>query len=436
MPVPINIPKLGMSMAAADLVEWKACEGAPVERGAVVLTIETEKVSWDVEAPAAGFLRIMEPSGKTVKVGAQVAGIAATREEYEELARQLPEATVPQVPTAARPEERGTEPAPTRPVPSSPAARRLAGELGVDLATVQGTGPGGRITEKDVTEAAEKPKATPLARKIAEQEGLDLATVDGTGPGGKIGKADVEQALGAMQPATQTPSGAVRVVPMTGMRRTIAENMYASLHNTAQVTVSAEVDVTESLSFLAGAQRRYGKNGAVKVSFTDVLVMAVARALRRVPVLNSNLTRDEIILFDDVHLGIAVAVPEGLIVPVLRNAERKGLLEIARESRELAGKAREGRLGMGELTGGTFTISNVSMFEIDGSTPILKPPETGILAAGRIRSKPAVVDGEITIREMTTLSLTFDHRVVDGAEVGEFMGHLGAYLASPTMMLT
>lgn len=439
MSVSINIPKLGMSMVAADLVEWKAGEGAKVEQGTVVLTIETEKVSWDVEAPGTGYLRIMESSGKTVKVGVQVAAIAETKEEYEALAREGEQAAAPQQPAAAvsevRQEAPAEEPAPAKPVLSSPAARRLAGELGIDLASVKGTGPEGRITEKDVAEAAAKPKATPLAKRIAEAEGVDLSAVNGSGPNGKIAKADVEMAVKMALQQSPAPSGVLRVVPMTGMRKSIADNMYASLHNTAQVTVSAEVDVTESLTFLADAQERFGKNGSLKISFTDVLVMAVSRALRKVPILNSNLTGEGVVLFDNVNLGIAVAVPEGLIVPVLRNAERKGLLEIARESRELAGRAREGRLGMEEVTGGTFTISNVSMFEIDASTPILKPPETGILAAGRIRPKPAVVDGEITVRDIATLSLTFDHRVVDGAEVGDFMGHVGANLSRPTMML-
>jgi pyruvate dehydrogenase E2 component (dihydrolipoamide acetyltransferase) len=226
------------------------------------------------------------------------------------------------------------------------------------------------------------------------------------------------------------------MIPFSGMRRSIAANMHASLHNTAQLTVFTETDVTEMIRFRDAVRAEYKHDEAVRISYNDVIILATARALKHHPIMNSTMVGEEILLHDAVHMGIAVALPEGLIVPVLRNADRKGLLEIAAEARELARKAREGTLTVDEVTGGTFTISNVSMFEVDGLTPILKPPETGILGIGRVKEKPAVYRGEITIRSMMFLNLTFDHQVADGAPAAAFLQTVSRYLENPYLIMT
>jgi pyruvate dehydrogenase E2 component (dihydrolipoamide acetyltransferase) len=220
------------------------------------------------------------------------------------------------------------------------------------------------------------------------------------------------------------------------MRKSIAENMHASLHTTAQLTTFTEVDVTEMIRFRDSVREEYKKDETVRISYNDIIILATARALKQYPIMNSTLIGEEIILHDSVDMGIAVALPEGLIVPVLRDADKMGLLQIAAGARKLARKAREGTLTVDEVTGGTFTISNVSMFQVDGVTPILKPPETGILGVGRVKEKPAVYSGEITIRSMMFLNLTFDHQVVDGAPAAEFLQTLARYLENPYLIMT
>ena len=212
--------------------------------------------------------------------------------------------------------------------------------------------------------------------------------------------------------------------------------MHASLHNTAQLTMFAEADATEMVRFRDVVREAHKKDESVKISFNDIIILAVSRALKRHPIMNSTLVGDEILLHDNVNMGVAVALPAGLIVPVIRDADQKGLLEIAREARQLAAKARQGTLTVDEVTGGTFTISNVSMFQVDGVTPILKSPETGILGIGRIKAKPAVYNGEIAIRSMMFVSLTFDHQVADGAPASEFLETVVHYLENPYLMMT
>jgi pyruvate dehydrogenase E2 component (dihydrolipoamide acetyltransferase) len=274
---------------------------------------------------------------------------------------------------------------------------------------------------------------TPLAEEMIRQAGLDIATLEGTGDDGRITKADVERALELQK--TEAADLPVTSIPFTGMRKSIAENMQTSLQTTAQLTTFTEVDVTEMVRYRDSIREEYKNDKSVRISFNDIIIMATARALKRNPIMNSTLVGDEILLHADVNMGIAVALPEGLIVPVLRDADKKGLLQIAQETRELARKAREGSLTVEEVTGGTFTVSNVSMFQVDGVTPILKPPETGILGVGRVKQKPAVYKDEIAIRWMMFLNLTFDHQVVDGAPASQFLETAARYLENPYLII-
>lgn len=436
MAVNITMPKWGLTMKQGKITKWFKNEGDPVQQGEELFEVETEKITNKVEAAASGILfQIVVPEGTTVPVGTIVAIVAEPGEQPERIeGLQMGEVVEAASSPAGRPAAgRPQEPAEKKFVLASPAARRLAKELGVDLTLVPGTGPRGRITEADVSRYHEEgpppPRITPLAKEMASQAGLDLSTVVGTGEGGKITKEDVERAL-------EEEVKPVQSIPFTGMRKSIAENMHASLQNTAQLTIFTEVDVTEMAGFLDLVREEFKDQEKVRVSYNDIIVMITSRVLKRFPAMNSTLVGEEILLHDAVNMGIAVALPDGLIVPVLRDAHKKGLLQIAREVRELARKARDGTLSVDEVTGGTFTITNLSMFEVDGFTPILRPPETGILGVGRVKEKPAVCDGEISIRSMTFVSLTFDHRVVDGAPAAEFLQTLARYLQHPQLVMT
>jgi pyruvate dehydrogenase E2 component (dihydrolipoamide acetyltransferase) len=438
VPVNVTMPKWGLTMKQGKITKWFKQEGDSVKQDEELFEVETEKITNKVDAAASGILfQIVVPAGTTVPVGSIVAVIAEPGEQAERIEGvqmgELVEAAAPTAggQAAVRPER----PREKKFVPATPAARRLAKDLEVDLSLVPGTGAGGRITESDVYKYQEvgppPPKITPLAKEVARQAGLDVSSIAGTGEGGKITKQDVEKAMGA----GVREAGPVQSIPFSGMRKAIAENMHASLQNTAQLTLFSEVDMTEMGRCLDSIREEYKNDETVRISYNDIIILITSRILKRFPTMNSTLVGEEILIHDAVNMGIAVALPEGLIVPVLHEAHKKGLLQIAKEARDLARKAREGTLAVNEVTGGTFTLTNLSMFEVDGFTPILRPPETGILGVGRVRKKPAVNEDEISIRPMMFLSLTFDHRVVDGAPAAEFLQALAGCLEDPTSVI-
>ncbi len=440
MSVHVAMPKWGLTMKEGKIVNWLIKEGDPVKKGQELFEVETEKITNIVEALADGILfQIVVPVGTVVKTGTIVAVIAEEGETAERIEGiQMGEAPEGEPSSSKTPAgEKPAKPEGKKAfVPATPAARRVAKEFEIDLTLVTGSGPGGRVTEKDVIKYHEEgpppPKITPLALEMANQAGLDIATVTGTGEGGKITQKDVEKALSQKTLEEAAPPSSI---PFTGMRKAVADNMYASLQQTAQLTTFTEVDVTGMVEFRDIIREEYKKDD-IRISYNDIIILAVSRALKRYPIMNSTLVEDEILLHDSINMGIAVALKDGLIVPVLRDADKKGLLQIAKETRILAGNARKGSLSMDEVTGGTFTISNVSMFQVDGLTPILKPPETGILGIGRVKEKPAVYKGEIAIRSMMFLSLTFDHRVVDGAPANAFLETAARYLEHPNLIMS
>jgi len=439
--VKVTMPKWGMTMKEGKISKWFKSEGDTIEKGESFFEVETEKITNVVEATTSGIVfQIVVSAGTKVPVGTIVAVIAEPGEQPERIEGiQAGEVVEEAKPASGRPAPTPTEePAEKKFVPATPAARRLAKELGVELALVVGTGPNGRIIEADVKRFHEEgpptPKMTPLAAEMIRQAELDIALIEGTGEGGKITKEDVQRFLDLKKHEDVTPH--VKSIPFNGIRRSIAENMHASLHNTAQLTMFTEVDVTEMIRFRDMLREEYKQDDTVRVSYNDIIILATSRVLKHHPNMNSTLVAEEILLHDSVHMGIAVALPEGLIVPVLRNADKKGLFEIASEARELARKAREGTLTVDEVTGGTFTISNLSMFQVDGVTPILKSPETGILGIGRVKAKPAVYNGQIAIRSMMFLNLTFDHQIVDGAPAAEFLQAVARYLENPYLIMT
>jgi len=451
------MPKLGLTMTQGKVVKWLRQNGERVEKGQPVVVVMSKKITYEMEAPASGVLRIVAQPKETRKVTEAIGFILEPGEampEIEEMAAPLP---LPRLSPSQGEGQGESAPAPSgekpREVRSSPAARRLARELGVDITRVQGAGSGGRITEKDVQrfyaehDSQARVVATPLARRMAEEEGLNLARVRGTGPGDRITEDDVLRALeeSALPPrvlvAVSLPEGETKgqetlvtvlpkVIPFAGMRQAIAEGMMVSLHSMAQLTLTGKADVTGLVDLRDVLRQRWD----ARISYTDLIVKATALVLREHPILNSTLVGEEIVLQDEVNIGVAVALEEGLIVPVVRGVDRKSVLEIHREVQHLAERAREGTLAVDEVTGSTFTITNLGMYGVDAFTPIINPPEVAILGVGRITEELALANGQVVARSKMTLSLTIDHRIVDGAPGAAFLQTLVQFLEHPALI--
>ncbi len=446
MSVELVLPKFGLTMKAGTVSKWFVAEGAAVKKGDPLYEVETDKITNKVESPADGVLFQILVQPKTKVDCGTLVGILA--EGGEALERRDGGATAPagDVAGEAKPKAKvAPVEAPKQmaqgPVSASPAAKRLARELGVDLAQIKGTGAGGRIGEGDVQAYADRIasiKITPLARELAQQAGLDIAAIKGSGVGGKITRDDVER-LAHPEKFMPKPAAPARpkaqTVPFEGMRRIIADNMQASLANAAQLTLMSECDVTECRALLDDLKARNRKDPTFRISMNDVVILAVSKVLKLYPRMNSVADEENIIESDDVNVCMAVALDDGLIVPALHNTDRMGLLEIARETRKLAGRARKNQLTPDDMSGGTFTVTNMSHSAVDFFTPIINAPQTGILGVGRIVQKAVVRGGQVAVRDVMGLSLTFDHRVMDGAPAGEFLTTLVRMLEEPTLLL-
>jgi pyruvate dehydrogenase E2 component (dihydrolipoamide acetyltransferase) len=447
----VILPQLGQTMEEGAIVDWVKKEGEPVSRGDVLFTVESDKAVLEVEATARGFLRrILVPEGQPVPVLTVVALI--TREADEDIssyglpgvaaAPATPSATEAGLPAPApSPGEHPPEPASGR-IFASPRARKTAREKGIDLALLSGTGPSGRIVEQDVLDyLAAKPKATPMAQKTAQALGVDLSTVAGTGISGRIMQADVAgtappAAIGAL-PSSLPEVHAVESIPMTGLRRIVAERMAASDAATARVTLVTEADATSFVEGREQLKNSVSEEWGFTPGYNDILGLIVARALTEYPYMNARLSDDgqSIERFATVNLGMAVDTERGLLVPVIRNASQKGLRAFGTEFRTLVDRARAGRSLPDDLSGGTFTITSLGMYEIDAFTPIINLPEAAILGVGRIQPKAVVRDGEIVARQMWTLSLVFDHRLVDGAPAARFLQRIKQLVENPFLLL-
>jgi pyruvate dehydrogenase E2 component (dihydrolipoamide acetyltransferase) len=432
MPVPVIMPKFEMAQESGKVLRWLKQEGEAVTKGEAILEVETDKVAMEVEAPASGTLvGIRVGPGAVVPIGQPIAYILLPGEVWEGAPGASPAASPAGAPRA------------------TPVAERIAQAHGVDLSAVPGTGPGGRVTKADVEaflaqRAAEgKVKAAPAARRLARELGVDLQQVKGTGPGGRIQSEDVRRAAEALRAgvspeALEAPARPAirRRVPLAGMRRIIAERMSRSVREAPQFTVSIDVEMGRAMAIVEDLAAWAEREGGPRVTLTALLVKACAWALRRHPALNATLEGEEILEWEDVNIGVAVAVPEGLVVPVIPEADRRGVWEIARMLEEKVGRAREGRLRPEDVQGGTFTLSNLGMYGIDRFTAILNPPQAGILAVGRVAKRPVVGEGdEVVVRPVATLTLTADHRVIDGAQAAQFMETLRAVLERPGLLL-
>ena len=423
----IILPQLGETMNEGTIVQWLVKEGDTVAKGDVLFQMESDKAVLDVESPAAGqVLKLLYPKGAKVPV-LTVVGLVGEPGDDTSRYEAVPAAAGAPAPTPAVAPPPPAMPAQTGRIAASPRARRLAQEKGVDLAQVQGSGPDGRIVEADVLAFLEAtPRVTPLARRVAQEAGVELAAVAGTGPGGRIVRSDVERA--ARPQAGQT-------VPMAGVRARIAERMAASAQTTARVTLTTQVDATRLVEVRTRLKDATAEALGFAIGYNDLLIAACGRALREHPHLNSRLEGDQIRLLEDVHVGLAVDTDRGLLVPVVRHADRLRLVEIARALRELVARARAGQSLPDELTGGTFTITNLGMYGIDAFTPIINLPECAILGVGRIAEQPAAVGGQVVVRQRLWLSLTFDHRLVDGAPAARFLQRIAQLVEEPYLLL-
>ncbi len=432
----VLLPQWGMNMEDGLLVKWLVAEGDSVEAGQPLVEVETAKIESELETPVAGIVaHIMAPEGTTVDVGTIVAVVADPGEDVPRPSTASPPRG-PRVerrkpPGAAALGQRG------RGVQVTPVARRLAGQHNIDLDRVQGTGPNGRIIEEDVTRAVEaelsaerRPavQVVPRARQLASRHGIELSQVQGTGPDGRVLVADVERAI-----FTLAPSGVAEVIPLKGIRKTIADRMMHSAQSTAPVTLTTEADVTEAVRFKEELLSRWREH-RVRPLEIDLIVKATAEALKEHRRLNASVGEDEIRLLKEINVGVATAVPDGLVVPVIKRADKKDLLSIAREIREMADKSRKSQLSVDDVTGATFTVTSLASYDIDAFTPIIDSPQVAILGVGRVAEKPGVHRGEVMVRSMMFLSLTFDHRALDGAPAGEFLRAVKQKLEAPGWM--
>jgi pyruvate dehydrogenase E2 component (dihydrolipoamide acetyltransferase) len=406
--VPITIPKLGLTMEEGTLVEWMKADGDAVQKGDILYALETDKIANEVEADQDGFLKRAVEEDTLHAVGAVVGYLFDSKEDAL---------------SAPVPEDAGV----SAEEPLSPAEKEASAETPVTarVETMRADGAEGRIL------------ISPVARRLASESGLAIEELDpeGSGPGGAILKRDVERQIAdrADRPTEKLGAGPSRR-PLKGMRRTIATRMMQSLQGTAQMTAFARAEMRGTVALrteLAAQDESLG----IRVTYTDILVKLVATVLMEMPGINAGIIGDEIVEWPDANIGIAVALDEGLIVPVLQRANAKSLVEIAKERQRLVDAARKGMLKTEDMEGGTFSISNFGSYGGDFETPILNPPQSAILGFGQITDEPVVRDGEIVIRPMMMLSMTFDHRLIDGAEAGAFRARLKRYLETPSLQL-
>jgi pyruvate dehydrogenase E2 component (dihydrolipoamide acetyltransferase) len=461
MAITVVMPNLGFIMTEGTIIEWLKRPGDPVSKGEPLLVIESDKANVEVESPGAGILGSnLAPPGTTVPVATPIGYILKSGEKPpSELGfepgeavqtRRSTEAVTPRPakeapPASVRDLRRSREEAPGKGrILASPSARRLAQEHGIDLAEVKGTGPQGRIVDKDVlaheeararSEKASLARVSPVAQKLASELGIDLGTVPGTGPGGRVVLEDVKRAAQAAVPLPPTSGLPTERIELTRIQRITAERMALSFRTAPHFYLSLQADMSGAVgvrdTLLPTVEARTG----IHLSFSDILLAIVARALREHPSLNAAFEEDQLKRYQEINLGLAVDTPQGLTVPVFHQADRLSLAEITRRRAELVDRARNNRLTYEDISGGTFTISNLGMFGIDVFSAIINPPQAAILAVGRIAKRPLVVDDTLQVRPTMWLTLSVDHRATDGATAARFLQTIAHYLEEPYQLL-
>jgi len=409
------MPKLGAEMTAGKIVEWKKPQGGWVQLAEVVVVIETDKLTYEVESPAAGYLYILKPVEEEVPVSTPIGMICESQEELQafvigkaaSLIEQKPSPSPAALPSISPslPAGAGDSPTSRRDIRISPVARKLAAEHGLDITTIEGGGDLGRIEKQDVLRALEKRSNVPFSVEAAVKS----------------------RAVPASRKSIK------EVIPMRGMRKVITERLHGSLMQMAQFTEMGEIDVTETVAFRNRLLEDESIIG-VKISYNDILVKVVALVLREQPIMNASLVGEEIHVWNEINIGIAVSLEGGLVVPVIWSADKMTIVEIHRRLEDLIERGRNRKLTPDEIAGGTFTISNFGSYGAFYGTPIINPPEVALLGLGAIRQAPAVIDNQIVIRWSMAYGLTMDHRVIDGATGGRFIQRLKQILGNPNLL--
>ena len=391
MATTVIMPKLGLTMTEGTIEKWLKQEGDRVEKGEPLVEIITEKINFQYESPASGILRkILHHEGETVPVTTPIAIIAEEGEAVVEV-----EIVKPEIPVEA-------------PLPAA--------------------------VQRESKEPSKRIFVSPIARKMAQEKGIDLSSIKGSGPTGRIIKMDVLKAVEkVVAPPMQKPSE--KLIPLKGIRRIIAKRMTESFQNVPHFYLSLEIDMTSCLALHEQLREEVERRNKLRLTLTDILVKVTASTLKDHPMINSRIEGDQIHLLGEINIGVAIALEGGLIVPVVRHADRKSLTEIALTLRDLTHKAREGKLSLEEVGGGTFTLSNMGMLGVDKFNAIINPPECSILGVGRTVEKPVFHGGEIKVRPMAWFSLSSDHRIVDGAIAALFLNHIRKLIENPSILL-
>ncbi len=441
MATEVQLPALSPTMTEGKIVKWLKKEGDSVSSGEAIAEVETDKSNLEVEAFDDGvLLKILVQEGETGAVGAPIAVIGAKGEKVE-ASRSAPKPAVPAPPAASAP-----APAPVKPAAPKPAA------VHPEERAQRPGGPAQVVPIRRAEEPAPAPasedgrlRASPLAKRMAREEGLDLAGVQGSGPSGRIVKRDVEAARGqagaAAPPPAPRPGPAPapapvfgrrepEVLPISGMRKIIAQRMAEVKPGVPHFYVTVDIDMEEAVKV-----REQAKAAEVKISINDLIVKAAAMALRRQPKVNVSLQGDRLLQFHTADVGIAVAIEDGLITPVIRDADLKSLGAIAAEARELADRARRKALRPEEYSGGSITVSNLGMFGVDSFIAVINPPQASIVAVGAVAERAVVRDGKVVVRKTMSATFSGDHRVVDGALGAQYLRELKALLEQPTRLL-
>jgi pyruvate dehydrogenase E2 component (dihydrolipoamide acetyltransferase) len=412
----LTIPNLGLTMEKAKIVEWVKPEGGEVKADEVVLLIETDKLTYEITSPAKGLLHMMGQKGQDYPVNSVVGWVAGDKKEYES---RLGEEAISPLKAPKTGEEKEAEKK------------------------------DGALERKEILWGKGKHKkwiASPLARKIATKRGIDLTTVQGTGPKGRITKKDVWGALEmkkgevAVRPKpaselkeTKELKAIKEIIPIRGRRAIILKHMRQSLQEAAQMTHTMEVNASELVRLRKAMLKRFEEE-EIRVSYNAILIQILARVLQKYPRLNSSIDGDQLMLWESINVGLAMDAEEGLIVPVIRNADQKNLKTIQKDLDGLIERVKTKKLMPDDIKGGTFTLSSLGYLDIEAFTPIINPPEVAILGIGKILEKPVVIDGEIRVGTQMMLSLTFDHRVIDGADAARFLREVKHYIEEPYLL--
>lgn len=425
----IFMPKLGATMEEGTIVSWMIEEGGFVEEGDPIAEIQTDKIILELEAETSGYLlKQLYPEGTAIGVNEPIGYLGEEGESIDQVEVTTPtQASTPKV-EEAKQEQSVVSNESSEVVLATPAARKEAARQGIDLANVKGSGPRGRVHLEDVAQQASiTPKMTPLAQNIVAQNGVDVTQVTGSGHNGKITKRDVLGSTSTAQEEVKTP--------FKGIRKVVADNLSKSFYTAPHVTLHSEVDMTNCVKLRTELLPVIEKRIQIRVSYNDLIIKACALALEKHPNINVSLIDDHIVQHADIHVGFAVDTENSLVVPVIQHANELSIQEVMSEARELIQKSKENKLTAAHMQGSTFTVSNLGKYAIQGFTPIINQPNAAILGVGTIEKKPKVVGDEIAIRDMMTLSLSFDHRLIDGAPAAAFISEVKNLLEEPLSLL-